>query len=40
MSLASRMTIANMTAEMGAKTGFVHPLGLELPYEFNPRLSG
>lgn len=34
MSLASRMTIANMTAEMGAKTGFVHPKGLELPYAF------
>ncbi|MEM6801267.1 MAG: 3-isopropylmalate dehydratase large subunit [Bacteroidota bacterium] len=34
MSLASRMTIANMTAEMGAKTGFVHPAGLELPYDF------
>lgn len=34
MTLASRMTIANMTAEMGAKTGFVHPNGLKLPYEF------
>lgn len=34
MTLASRMTIANMTAEMGAKTGFVHPKGLTLPYEF------
>ncbi len=34
LSLASRMTIANMSAEMGAKTGLVDPTGLELPYEF------
>ncbi len=34
MSLASRMTIANLTAEMGAKTGIIHPEGLELPYSF------
>lgn len=34
MSVADRMCIANMLAEMGAKTGFVHPKGLELPYEF------
>ncbi len=34
MSLASRMTIANMTAEMGAKTGIVHPDGLALDYDF------
>jgi 3-isopropylmalate/(R)-2-methylmalate dehydratase large subunit len=36
MSLASRMTIANMVAEMGGKTGFVHPTGLKLPYAFTP----
>jgi len=34
LSLASRMTIANMSAEMGAKTGFVDATGLELPYAF------
>jgi len=34
MTLASRMTITNMVAEMGGKTGFVHPKGLELDYEF------
>ncbi len=38
MTLASRMTIANMTAEMGAKAGIVHPDGLELPYDFTPVL--
>jgi 3-isopropylmalate/(R)-2-methylmalate dehydratase large subunit len=36
LSLASRMTIANMSAEMGAKSGFVDPTGLKLPYEFIP----
>jgi len=36
MSLASRMSIANMLAEMGAKTGFIHPQGLSLPYPFSP----
>ncbi len=36
MSLAGRMCVANMTAEMGAKTGFVHPKGLVLPYPFEP----
>jgi 3-isopropylmalate/(R)-2-methylmalate dehydratase large subunit len=30
------MTIANMSAEMGAKSGFVDPTGLKLPYEFIP----
>lgn len=35
MSLAARMSIANMLAEMGAKTGFVHPQGLSLPYPFS-----
>lgn len=36
LSLASRMTVANMAAEMGAKTGLVEPTGLELGYEFKP----
>lgn len=36
MTLASRMAIANMSSEMGAKTGLVDPSGLELPYEFEP----
>jgi 3-isopropylmalate/(R)-2-methylmalate dehydratase large subunit len=36
LTLASRMTIANMSAEMGAKTGLVDPAGLELPYSFVP----
>jgi len=39
MSLASRMTIANMVTEMGAKAGFVHPNGLELDYEYEPVLA-
>lgn len=34
MTLASRMTIANMVAEMGGKTGIVHPAGLELDYSY------
>jgi len=34
MTLASRMSIANMIAEMGGKTGFVHPKGLALDYDF------
>ncbi len=34
MTLASRMTIANMVAEMGGKTGIVHPKGLLLDYDF------
>jgi 3-isopropylmalate/(R)-2-methylmalate dehydratase large subunit len=34
LSLAERMTLANMSAEMGAKTGMVDPAGLDLPYEF------
>ena len=38
MSLASRMTVANMVAEMGAKTSFVHPEGLDLGYDFDPIL--
>jgi 3-isopropylmalate/(R)-2-methylmalate dehydratase large subunit len=36
LTLASRMTVANMSAEMGAKSGFVDPTGLELPYAFRP----
>ena len=39
MSLASRMTIANMVTEMGAKAGFVHPKGLKLDYNFEPVLA-
>lgn len=38
MDLAGRMCVANMLAEMGAKTGFVHPAGLQLPYPFDPVL--
>lgn len=34
LSLAKRMTLANMVAEMGAKTALVDQTGLELPYEF------
>ncbi|UCG25195.1 MAG: 3-isopropylmalate dehydratase large subunit [Chloroflexota bacterium] len=36
LSLASRMTIANMSAEMGAKSGLVDPTNLSLPYPFVP----
>jgi 3-isopropylmalate/(R)-2-methylmalate dehydratase large subunit len=39
LSLASRMTIANMSAEMGAKTGLVDPTGLKLPQPFEPIFS-
>jgi 3-isopropylmalate/(R)-2-methylmalate dehydratase large subunit len=35
-SLASRMVLANMAIEMGAKAGIVSPEGLELPYDFTP----
>jgi 3-isopropylmalate/(R)-2-methylmalate dehydratase large subunit len=34
MTLASRMVLANMSSEMGAKTGLVDPIGLELWYSF------
>jgi len=34
LSLSSRMTIANMSSEMGAKAGIVHPKGLKLDYDF------
>jgi 3-isopropylmalate/(R)-2-methylmalate dehydratase large subunit len=40
MSLASRMVLANMSAEMGAKTGLVDPAGLDLWYPFEPVLPG
>ncbi len=36
MTLAGRMCVANMLAEMGAKTGFIHPAGLTLDYPFEP----
>jgi 3-isopropylmalate/(R)-2-methylmalate dehydratase large subunit len=36
MTLASRMAIANMSSEMGAKTGLVDPTGLDLWYPFEP----
>ena len=36
LSLAGRMTLASMSAEMGAKSGIVDPRGLELPYPFEP----
>ncbi|GIW02668.1 3-isopropylmalate dehydratase large subunit [Roseiflexus sp.] len=36
LSLASRMTLSNMTAEMGALTAFVDLQGLDLPYRFDP----
>lgn len=38
MTLASRMTLANMSSEMGAKTGLVDTAGLQLwyPYEAIP----
>jgi 3-isopropylmalate/(R)-2-methylmalate dehydratase large subunit len=38
LSLGGRITMANMMIEAGAKTGFVYPDGLELPYEFTPVL--
>lgn len=34
MTLASRMVLANMVAEMGAKAGLVDTTNLELPYTF------
>jgi 3-isopropylmalate/(R)-2-methylmalate dehydratase large subunit len=36
LTLASRMTLASMSVEMGAKAGIVDPRGLELPYSFDP----
>src|SRR5690606_18168003 len=38
-TLASRMVLANMAAEMGAKTGLVDPKGLELWYDWEPVVS-
>ncbi len=35
-TLSSRMVLCNMIAEIGGKTGFVHPKGLTLPYLFEP----
>ncbi len=35
-SLASRIVLANMSAEMGAKAGLVDPTGLELGYDWEP----
>lgn len=39
MTLAGRMCVANMLAEMGAKTGFIHAKGLKLPYDFTPTFA-
>ncbi|MCL4868599.1 MAG: 3-isopropylmalate dehydratase large subunit [Anaerolineae bacterium] len=36
LTLASRMTLANMVAEMGGKTALVEMTGLTLPYPFTP----
>ena len=36
MTVASRMTIANMVAEMGGKTAIVEPKGLHLDYDHIP----
>jgi 3-isopropylmalate/(R)-2-methylmalate dehydratase large subunit len=36
MTLASRMVVTNMLAEVGAKTGFISAKGLKLPYDFEP----
>ncbi|BCX02919.1 MAG: 3-isopropylmalate dehydratase large subunit [Candidatus Roseilinea sp.] len=36
LRLSQRMTLANMTSEMGAKAGIVAPDGLRLPYAFEP----
>ncbi len=38
-TLASRLVLANMAAEMGAKTGLVDPTGLELWYDWEPTYS-
>ena len=38
MTVASRMTVANMVAEMGGKTAIVHPSGLQLDYDYSPIL--
>ncbi|MCO5185763.1 MAG: 3-isopropylmalate dehydratase large subunit [Anaerolineae bacterium] len=36
MTLASRMVLANMVAEMGAKTALIDTIGLDLDYPFDP----
>jgi 3-isopropylmalate/(R)-2-methylmalate dehydratase large subunit len=36
MTLASRLALANMSSEMGAKAGLVDPTGLDLWYPFQP----
>ncbi|MCO5190947.1 MAG: 3-isopropylmalate dehydratase large subunit [Anaerolineae bacterium] len=36
MTLASRMVLANMVAEMGAKTALIDTIGLDLNYPFDP----
>lgn len=36
LSISSRFTMANMMIEAGAKTGFIHPDGLQLPYQYTP----
>ena len=38
LSLDGRITLANMMIEAGAKTGFVHPAGLDIPMETRPVL--
>lgn len=35
LSLDSRMTIASMSIEMGAKAGIIHTTGLSMPYDFD-----
>lgn len=39
LSLSSRLVMANMMIEAGAKTGFIHTDGLELPYSYSPVLA-
>ncbi len=38
-TLSQRITLANMTVEMGGKAGLVDPAGLTLPYEFEPTFA-
>ena len=39
LTLASRMTLANMVAEMGAKAALVDTTGLTLPYKYTPLVA-
>ncbi len=39
MSLSSRMTMANMGIEIGAKAAIFTPIGLELPYNWQPTFA-